>query len=202
MKNLLLLIPAFILVLTSCSTPDDSVLTYEESILIDNPTHTITIDIIYVLSSDNPDINEYDLNEAQYINDLNRFYFHRNDIGLELGETRSIINDELYDLKDNVGSEERTFFVETVDSYKKDRLNIYVIKRSNTRAIAGMGKDRRALITDEFLTKCTSPHEIGHALGLFHTKALGNVMCEDKSVPRKEFSQLQVDIMIRNINRR
>ncbi len=194
-----LILLASILILNSC-TADDNEQPYIEFMLIENPTNTILVDIIYIVSSDHPNENQYHLNEPEYLKNLNSRYFHRYDIGLILGETRSILNDELYDLKDNLGEEATTFFKETKESFRKDRLNIYVIKRANTIAIAGIGKSRRALITDEFLNKCTSPHEIGHALGLFHNSIYGNIMCQDRSAQRREFNQQQLEIMKRSIN--
>ncbi|KZS42871.1 hypothetical protein AWE51_16005 [Aquimarina aggregata] len=185
---------------TSCYVSDDFIETEIEQVFIDNPKNVMTIDIIYVLPSENQNANTYRVNPADYLNKLNGSYFNRYDIGFKLGEVRTLINDELYDLTDNVGSETSTFFKETQESFRTDRMNIYIIKRSNTIAVAGIGKNRRVLITDEFLNKCTSAHEIGHALGLYHTEEKGNIMCKNKSTPRKEFTTQQLEIMIRNIN--
>lgn len=134
----------------------------------------------------------YQLNESKYLDYLNGCFFHRNDIGFELGESKTLISNELYDLKDNRGKEPIVFSAETYDSYKKDRLNIYVIPRSNTIAIAGIGLPQRALITDEFLFQTTSPHEIGHSLGLPHLENEGNIMSLVKPYLRKDFNFDQI----------
>jgi hypothetical protein len=198
MKTLQKIILAFIF--ASCSTDDYTPLNIEP-LLIENPDKTVLVDIIYVLPSHQSNKSIYQLDEANYIKNLNGYYFHRHNIGLVLGESRSIVNNELYDLKDNRGSEDHVFMKETQKSFKSDRLNIYIIKRSNTIAIAGMGRSLRVLVTDEFINESTSPHEIGHALGLGHNDIKGNIMCRTNPHLRKEFNQEQVDILKQNISR-
>lgn len=184
-----------------CTTEDDQTSLNAEPIFIKSPERIIKIDIIYVLDSAKMDPLIYNLNEIDFINYLNGQFFHRYDIGFILGETKTLISKELYDLRDNRGSEASTFFMETQKSYKKDRVNIYIIKRENTIGIAGLGKNQRALITDEFLYKTTSPHEIGHALGLFHCAEEGNIMCQINPHLRKTFMNTQVEKMKKCIDK-
>lgn len=193
MKILMMILCA--LTLISCTYEDDSAPLFIEPIFTENPKHVLKLDIIYVLSSDNPNKSIYHLNESEYIKTLNGCYFHRNNIGFILGESKTIINDELYNLKDNRNEEASVFLRETKASFKKDRLNIYIIKRCNTIAIAGIGKSQRALITDEFLFSSTSPHEIGHALNLPHLEVEGNIMCQIRPYLRKDFTRNQVQGM-------
>ncbi|SEL66329.1 hypothetical protein SAMN04487910_2957 [Aquimarina amphilecti] len=191
------LLPIILILLTtySCSVEDDSAPLFIEPIFVDNPTAKLLVDIIYVVPSENHDKSMYQLDEAKYLEFLNGCFFNRNDIGIEMGESRVVINSELYDLKDNRGNESAVFSRETQDSYKQDRLNIYVIPRTNTIAIAGIGLRQRALITDEFLFQSTSPHEIGHALGLFHCDVEGNIMTRVRPYLRKDFDGNQINTM-------
>jgi len=139
--------------------------------------------------------SSYGLNEIEFIEFLNGSYFHRYGIGMELGVVRTLINDQLYDLRDNRGEETAVFLSETQDQFDENRISVFVVKRSNTVAIAGMGKDQRVLVTDEFLYTSTTPHEIGHALGLFHTSEEGNIMSRIRPYARKEFTDNQVYTM-------
>lgn len=188
-----------LLITSSCSVEDDSAPLFIEPIFMDNPTAKLLVDIIYVLPSEDYEKSIYQLDESKYLEFLNGNYFNRNNIGIEMGESRVIINSELYNLKDNRGAEPSVFSTETENSYREDRLNIYIIPRANTVAIAGIGLRQRALVTDEFLFTSTSPHEIGHALGLFHCGAEGNIMCQIKPYLRKEFDMDQVDTMAESI---
>lgn len=170
-----LLFTVSIPLLLSCSAGDE-----DDSIGIESEFPAIEkivkINIIYVESSETLDKSSYSLNETEFINYLNKKYFNRFGIGLELGESKSLVNEELYDLRDNEGSEPSTFLMQSRESYDKSKVNIYIVKRCNIRAIAGIGRDQRVLITDENLFTSTTPHEIGHALGLFHTHEAGNIM--------------------------
>ncbi len=177
----------------SCTAEDDYVPFQVEQIFSDDLDKTIKVDIIYVQTSDKNNKSSYSLDETHFINNLNGSFFHRYGIGLEKGDIKTIINDELHDLKDNRGEESSIFLQQTQESYKKDRVSIYIIERSNTVAIAGIGRDQRALITDEFLYTSTAPHEIGHALGLFHYPEEGNIMSEVRPHMRKDFTDAQVD---------
>ncbi len=180
---------------------DDQIPLNPKLIFIDNPEKTIKIDIIYVLPSTQINQSIYNLNEMDLINHLNGRFFHRYNIGFILGETRTLINKELYDLRDNRGSEASVFFMETKESYKKDRVNMYIIKRDHTIGIAGLGRNQRALITDKFLYKTTCPHEIGHALGLFHHADENNIMCQINSHSRIIFLDSQVKKMKESIQK-
>ncbi len=179
----------------SCAIEDDYVPLDIDPIFVDNPEVSIKMDIIYVLSSENTNKAMYNLDEEDFVDNLNGSFFHRYNIGFEIGEIRTLINDELYDLRDNRDSETSTFLKETQNSYKKDRVNIYIIKRDHTIAIAGIGNSNRALITDKFLYETTAPHEIGHALGLFHTQEEGNIMSQVNPHKRTFFSDHQVSTM-------
>ncbi|WP_299434713.1 hypothetical protein [uncultured Aquimarina sp.] len=194
------LIPIFlVLLLPSCSVEDDSAPLFIEPIYMNNPTAKLLVDIIYVLPNENYDKSMYNLNESKYIDFLNGCFFNRHDIGIIMGESKTLINAELYNLKDNRNDESVIFNTETLNSYAIDRLSIYIIPRSNTIAIAGIGLRQRALITDEFLFRSTSPHEIGHALGLPHLELEGNIMCQIKPYLRKDFNNYQADNMIERI---
>ncbi|WP_299433689.1 hypothetical protein [uncultured Aquimarina sp.] len=200
MKN----ITAILLTLTlfaSCTYEDDSAPLHIEQIFVDNPDETIILDIIYVLPSKSTNKSIYSLNESDFIKNLNGSYFNRYNIGLKLGQVKTMINDELYDLRDNRNSESRVFLQETQEHYNQKRLTAYIIKRANTIAIAGIGKDQRILITDEFLNQSTVPHEIGHALGLFHFEEEGNLMSLIRPYLRKEFTDAQVSRMKERINK-
>ncbi|EZH74340.1 hypothetical protein ATO12_11250 [Aquimarina atlantica] len=185
-----LLFTVSIPLLLSCSTGDD-----HDSIGIESEFPAIEkivkINIIYVESSETLDKSSYSLNETEFINYLNGEYFNRFGIGLELGESKSLVNEELYDLRDNEGSEPSTFLMQSRESYDKSKVNIYIVKRCNIRAIAGIGRDQRVLITDENLFTSTTPHEIGHALGLFHTHEAENIMNTVDKGSRHNFNKDQ-----------
>ncbi|WP_299241515.1 matrixin family metalloprotease [uncultured Aquimarina sp.] len=183
------------LFLISCAVEDNYVQFQIEQVFSDNLEQTIKVDIIYVQSSVASSQSSYNLDETAFIQNLNGSFFHRYGIGLEIGDIQTLINDELYDLRDNSGEESRVFLAQTQDLYNKNRMNIYIMKRSHTDAIAGIGKNQRALITDEFLFTATAPHEIGHALGLFHSTIEGNVMSKIRPHMRKDFTNAQVDQM-------
>ncbi len=163
---------------------------------------SILVDIVYVLPSQISfeETLPSSINSTDYINYLNDHYFYQYNIGLIMGTTTTIKNDELFDLRDNRGDEVSTFLNETKNIFHKNRLTIYIIKRSNIIAIAGIGKDQRALITDENLYTSTTPHEIGHALGLFHSHEGGNVMHDIKTHPRHSFDAEQVAHMKETID--
>lgn len=182
-------------IFASCATEDDYVPYEIEQVFSENLDKVIEVDIIYVQPSNKSSKVSYGLNENHFITNLNGSFFHRYGIGLEMGEVKTLYNDELYDLKDNRGEESRVFLRETQDFYNTNRINIYVMKRSNTVAIAGIGKDKRALITDEFLYTSTAPHEIGHALGLHHYPEEGNIMSQIRPYLRKDFTNAQVDTL-------
>ena len=174
MKKLLLLISIFLFL--SCTKDDAYGSEIMEEIFVENPERIVKVNIFYVLADESSSKSEYNLNEQEYLDYLNGYYFHRYGIGLELGESKELVNEELYDLRDNKGSEPSTFFMQCRESYSKDRINIYIIKRSNIVGIAGIGRAQRVLITDENLFTSTSPHEIGHSLGLFHHDEQKNIM--------------------------
>ena len=199
MKNLVYLFLTVLFI--SCATEDDFVQLSIEPILKDEVASEIKLDIVYVTSERNTSGAQYGLNENDYVNHLNAIYFHRNDVGFVLGDVRTMVNDDLYDLTDNRGNETRTFLDQTEDDYDHSRVTVYIIKRSNIVAIAGIGYNQRALITDEFLYESTSPHEIGHALGLGHSDIEGNIMCQIKPHIRKEFSKQQADALQVTIER-
>lgn len=182
-------------IFASCATTDDYVPYQVEQIFSENLEKVIKVDIIYVQPSNKSNKISYGLNENHFVNNLNGSFFHRHGIGFEMGDVKTLYNDELYDLKDNRGQETSVFLRETQDFYSNNRISIYVMKRSNTIAIAGIGKDKRALITDEFLYTSTAPHEIGHALGLYHYHEEGNIMSQIRPYMRKDFTNAQVNIM-------
>ncbi|WP_299605870.1 matrixin family metalloprotease [uncultured Aquimarina sp.] len=197
MRYLLFLFLLFLL--PSCTVEDDYVPTSIEPIFMDNPSAKLLVDIIYVVPSKNHNQSKYAIDETRFMDFINGCFFNRHNIGFEMGESRVLINSELYDLKDNRDQESSVFNTETQDSYRQDRMNIYIIPRTNTVAIAGIGLKQRALITDEFLFTTTAPHEIGHALGLSHKEVEGNIMCRVKPYLRKEFDSDQVDTMYNKI---
>ncbi|WP_106791947.1 matrixin family metalloprotease [Aquimarina sp. Aq78] len=176
--------------LLSCSASDDL-----DSVGVEPefaaPEKIIKVNIIYVESSETLDKSSYTLDEKEFINYLNGEYFHRFGIGLELGESKSLINEELYDLRDNEGSEPSTFLMQSRESYDKSKVNIYIVKRCNILGIAGIGRDQRVLITDENLFTSTAPHEIGHALGLFHSHESENIMNTVNKDSRHNFNETQ-----------
>ncbi|MBW1296497.1 matrixin family metalloprotease [Aquimarina litoralis] len=182
-------------IFASCTTEDDYVPYQVEQVFSDNLEKTIKVDIIYVQPSNKASKVSYGLNETHFIDNLNGSFFHRYGIGLEMGDIKTLNNDELYDLKDNRGQEASVFLQQTQDSYREDRISVYVMKRSNTIAIAGIGKDKRALITDEFLYTSTAPHEIGHALGLHHYHEEGNIMSQIRPYLRKDFTDEQIAVL-------
>jgi len=199
MKSIIVLLIVFIFISCSQESDDDTPL-YIEPIFTNTPEKKLYIDVIYVVPSTNPNPKIYHLNETEYINHLNGSYFHRNNIGFVLGKISTLVSDELYDLRDNRNSETSTFLKETKASYNKGRLNLYIMKRCNTIAIAGIGMDQRALITDEHIHKTTSPHEIGHALGLHHTTEEGNIMSMKRPYLRKEFNNEQIKQLKKRID--
>jgi len=189
----LLKILCIVSIITSCATEDDYVPYEVEQVFLENLEQKIKVDIIYIQPSGNNNQTKYNLDETHFINTLNGSFFHRYGIGLEKGDSRTMIDDELYDLRDNRGEESSVFLRQTENNHNQDRISVYVMKRAHTIAIAGIGKDQRALITDEFLYTSTTPHEIGHALGLHHYPEEGNIMSQIRPYLRKEFSDTQID---------
>ncbi len=183
---------ALFFTLSACYTEDDyEPITIDPIFSIDIEQH-IPVDIIYIVPSKKTSNTLYQIDPKKYISHLNGSYFHRNGISLSLISTKTLHNNELFDLTDNRNNETSVFLKATQSTYRKDRLNIYIIKRSNTVAVAGIGKDRRVLITDEHLYTSTSPHEIGHALNLHHTDIEGNVMSTTNPHLRKQFTHHQI----------
>lgn len=201
MNKLYFIIVLITSIFFSCTPEDDYVPFQIEQVFTNSFDQEIFVDIVYVVPSTNATKSLYSLNEKEYVNFLNGSFFHRNKINLKLGVVDKMISDELYDLRDNRGDEVSVFLSETNTNFTASRLTIYIMKRTHTRAIAGIGMDRRALITDEFLYETTSPHEIGHALGLAHNDIEGNIMSEIKPYLRNEFNQDQVRSMKRNISK-
>ncbi|MFD2562399.1 matrixin family metalloprotease [Aquimarina rubra] len=183
------------LLLISCTIENDNVPLGFDQVYSDDPEQTMMIDIIYVQPTSVSQQSSYNLDESDFIKNLNGSFFHRYGIGLEKGDIKTLINDELYDLRDNRGEESRIFLMQTQNSYNPNRVSLYIIKRAHTVNIAGIGKNQRALITDEFLYTPTAPHEIGHALGLLHSTIEGNVMSKIRPHLRREFTNAQVDQM-------
>lgn len=202
MRNVIIFLLS-ILFLSSCATEDDFVPLSIEPVYSESLDVELEIDIIYVKD---PNFNEVlsKFNEQHFVEDLNGKYFHRNGIGFKLGKIDVVENEELFDLKDNRGEEQEVFLNETERYTALDRITVFVIKRSNIYGIGGMGYGQRVLLTDEHIFKSTSPHEIGHALGLGHTVEEGNIMCTVKPHLRKEFTSQQINAMkqkIKLINR-
>ena len=202
MRNVTILLLS-ILFLSSCATEDDFVELSIEPVYAENLDVELKVDIVYVK---NPNFDEVlpKFNEQRFIDGLNGKYFHRNGIGFTLGKVDILEHQELYDLKDNRGNEQETFLTETEAYINSDRITIFIIKRSNVYGISGIGYGQRVLLTDEHVFESTSPHEIGHALGLGHTVEEGNIMCTIKPHLRKEFNAQQSNAMkqkIKLINR-
>ncbi|KAA1246881.1 matrixin family metalloprotease [Aquimarina sp. RZ0] len=191
----LLKIIFFLSLFVSCAVEDDYVPYEVEHMFYEDLQKVIKVDIIYVQPTNKANKSSYNLDVKHFINDLNGSFFNRCSIGLELGDVKTMYNDELYDLRDDRNNENIVFMTETENDYNRDRINIYVIKRSHTVAIAGMGSNQRALITDEFLYNSTAPHEIGHALGLGHYPEEGNIMSEIRPHLRKKFTENQMAMM-------
>ena len=199
MKPILLFLFAFFFL--SCEAPEEDDTFEIEQIFVENPERIIKVNIFYIESQKSSKKSSYSLDEADYINYLNGYYFHRLGIGLELDQSRSIVNDDLYDLRDNQGGEPSMFLMQSKRTYNKNMLNIYIIKRSNIYGIAGIGRDKRVLITDQHLYTSSSPHEIGHALGLFHNEEHGNIMnCGVNKNERRYFNKIQEDTMKKQID--
>ncbi|WP_108866542.1 matrixin family metalloprotease [Aquimarina aquimarini] len=184
----------------SCSTGDELSAVPVEPIFVDSPERIVKIKIIYVESNESGNKSSYDLNEKEFMDYLNGYYFHRLGIGLELESSMNMVNEDLYDLRDNEGSEPRTFFMQSKKSYDQDKINIYIIKRSNIRGIAGIGRDQRVLLTDENLFTSTTPHEIGHALGLFHIHETENIMNSQERDSRHHFNAHQEEKIKKRID--
>ncbi len=202
MRLILLLITT--LFLFSCENHEDDTVTTEliEPMFIDNPERLVKVNIFYVESGKSANQSSYSLSERDYIDYLNGHYFHRLGIGLVLNESKTIINDDLYDLRDNQGSEPSTFLMQSKASYDKNKINIYIIKRSNIKGIAGIGRDQRVLLTDQNLYTTSSPHEIGHALGLFHSDEEENIMSYTLNKDaRRYFNKTQEERMKRQIDK-
>ena len=202
MRNVTILLLS-ILFLSSCATEDDFVELSIEPVYAENLDVELKVDIVYVKD---PNFDEVlpKFNEQRFIDDLNGKYFHRNGIGFTLGKVDILEHQELYDFKDNRGNEQETFLNETEAYTNSDRITIFIIKRSNIYGISGIGYGQRVLLTDEHVFESTSPHEIGHSLGLGHTVEEGNIMCTVKPHLRKEFTSQQSNAMkqkIKLINR-
>ncbi len=195
-----LLYPLITILAYACSPTDDAVPYSLEPIFIDNPSTQLSVDIVYVVPDSTAIIPKHSIDTAKYMDFLNGCFFHRHDIGMHIGAIKTMVDPELYDLTDNRGNETSVFKTATQDTYQKDRLNIYIIPRSNTIALAGIALNQRALITEEFIYESTSPHEIGHALGLDHIELEGNIMSQIKPYARKSFAMFQVADMIQFID--
>lgn len=106
--------PLLLLILfVSCLLESENVLVLSEYIFVDYPDRTIKIDILCAPTSDNSNKRTYNFDKDSFIENLNGCYFHRNNIGLIEGKFRTIINDELYDLKDDKGGEASIFLMES-----------------------------------------------------------------------------------------
>jgi len=187
------------LVVTSCTVEDDHIAEIN-AVLVDDSKNNLIIDIIYVSPSKPGIQTQPKIDEIRFINQLNSNFFHRHDIGFTLGDIKTIVNDELHDLRDNVNEEAHIFLKETKNIYKEDRLSVFIIKRSHTFGVAGIGKNQRVLLTDKKAFSSTAPHEIGHALGLYHISEVGNIMSFMQTVPRTDFNENQKNRMITKID--
>ncbi|MFC5045497.1 matrixin family metalloprotease [Aquimarina hainanensis] len=187
------------ILLLSCSKGEENVST-TELIQMENIENKLIVDIIYVLPSGGFYTNAmYKLDEVQFLNYLNEGYFHKYNIELIQGESRDFINDELFNLRDNRYKETEVFLDQTASFHKKGKLSIFIIKRDNILAIAGIGGEDRVLITDKFLYTNTTAHEIGHALGLSHVSEIDNIMSTKKN-ERRFFKDIQLELLKGRIN--
>ncbi len=180
-----------ILLFCACSIDEEQDDIYFEKIFVENPERMIKVNIFYVENDASLDESSYDVNEQNLMDYLNGYYFHRLGIDLTLHESKSLVNKELYDLNDNLGAEASTFLLETRKSYEEDKINIYIIKKSNITGALGMGRDKRVLLTEESLFSSTSPHEIGHALGLYHTEEKTNIMSTTLDKKARKYFNLE-----------
>lgn len=194
-----MLLISLVLLLPSCSVEDDHAPLSITPIYMDNPTAKLTVDLIYVVPNEDYDKTMYNVDETKYFELLNGCFFNRYDIGIIKGESKTLINEELYDLRDDHYNEIEVFRQESENEYNPNRLKVFIIPRSNIYAIKGMGLPKRVLIADEDLMTTTSPHEIGHSLGLFHNVKQGNIMSRSNPHLRKEFDDFQVDKMLGKI---
>jgi len=199
MKQLLLFI--FILLFLSCANDDDYYFDPIVQISAKDISRIVKVNIFYVKSKTSPK-SKYNLDEIKYLEYLNTTYFYKYDIRLELSNTDVLINDELYDLRDNMGNEPSIFLSNSRASHDKNKINIYIIKSRNIIGVSGIGRGLRVLLTDKSLFTSTSPHEIGHALGLFHTKETTNIMSQtpDKHL-RMFFNKEQEETLKKNIDK-
>lgn len=199
MKQLLPFI--FTLLFLSCANDDANDFEPLEQISAKDISRIVKVNIFYVKSKTSPK-SEYNIDEIKYLEYLNTTYFYRYGIGLELSKSDVLINDELYDLRDNVGNESSTFLMNCRASHDRNKINIYIIKSSNVIGISGIGRGLRVLLTDKSLFTSTSPHEIGHALGLFHTEETTNIMSQtlDKHL-RMFFNEEQEETLKKNIDK-
>ena len=202
MKRITIIFAIFssLTLLISCTPEDDIPSVNLEKVFTKTPENSIQVDLVYITSGEEKELTTYKLDFEAYLNDLNGYYFHRNKIDLKKGEIRELQSKELYDLRDNRGHEATVLEEETKNDYNPNHITIYVMKRSNIYAKAGVSIKHRALITDEFLHTSTSPHELGHVLGLTHSHEEGNIMNMTYPELRTEFTMDQVQIMTKQIS--